>query len=176
MSYLYGVLCHFALDRCCHPYIGRKEQENVSHSAIEASFDRYLLIQDGLDPFTHKVTGHLHPSEHYAAVIAPFYPPLTTREVYDAQKSMIFYLDALVCKGVKRAALETAMDAAGQGKLRDMLIPYSRDPRCADSDDIIYEHYREALAMARKMLRELAACVRGQGELGPGFDHTFGEE
>ena len=49
-SYLYGVLCHFALDRCCHPYVAVKEHDGVSHSTIEASFDRYLMLKDGLDP------------------------------------------------------------------------------------------------------------------------------
>ena len=31
LAYLYGVLCHFTLDRECHPYVARTEQTGVSH-------------------------------------------------------------------------------------------------------------------------------------------------
>ena len=112
LSYLYGVLCHFALDRCCHPYVAEKELQGVSHSTIESSFDRYLLIRDGLDPVTHKVTAHLHPSRKSAGVIALFYPFLTVEEVFQAENHMLLFLNALIAKGPKRRALLRAMNLA----------------------------------------------------------------
>lgn len=175
LSYLFGVLCHFALDRECHPYVGRKEKTGVSHSAIEASFDRCLMEKDGLEPVTHRVTRHLLPSRESAAVIAPFYAPLTADEVFRAEKSMVFYLNLLVARGLKRSALLTVMKLAGQEAMGDMFIPLTPDPRCRDSDEILCGRYGDALALYPGLQKELAGLLAGTGSLGPGFDHTFGE-
>lgn len=175
LAYLYGVLCHFTLDRECHPYVGQKEKTGVSHSAIEASFDRYLMEQDGLEPVTHRVTRHLHPSAETAAVIAPFYPPLTEQEVYQAEKSMCFYLNLLVASGIKRKGLLAAMSLAGKTSMGDMFVPLQPNPDCADSDALLFAHYREATVLYPTLFAELTDYLHGQGDFGPGFDHTFGE-
>ena len=175
LSYLYGVLCHFALDRECHPYIGRKEKEQVSHSAIEASFDRFLMVRDGLDPVTHNCVAHLHPSKTSAAVIAPFYSPVTEQELFEAQKQMLFFLKALIAKGPKRAMLLAAMKVAGKPHLGDLFVPYTPNPKCVDSDLRIYHLYEGAVPLAVTLIEEFSAAMAGTGRLGHGFDHTFGE-
>lgn len=175
LSYLYGVLCHFTLDRESHPYVGQKEKTGVSHSAIEASFDRYLMEKDGLDPVTHRVTRHLIPSEASAQVIARFYPPLDGETVRKAEKSMVLVLNLLVAKGVKRSILLGAMKLAGKAHLGDMFVPLQPNPACTDSDEKLYECYEGALELAKTLFVELEAALAGQGDLGPGFDHTFGE-
>lgn len=46
-AYIYGFLCHFALDRECHGYISAKiRQSGIRHAEIEVEFDRYLLVHD----------------------------------------------------------------------------------------------------------------------------------
>ncbi len=43
-AYIYGVICHFALDSECHPYVEKMIHESgISHSEIEMEFDRLLL-------------------------------------------------------------------------------------------------------------------------------------
>ncbi len=45
-AYLYGFICHFALDHSCHPYIEKKIKESgVTHAEIEVEFDRMLLAK-----------------------------------------------------------------------------------------------------------------------------------
>ncbi len=175
LAYLYGVLCHFTLDRECHPYVGEKEKTGVSHSAIEASFDRHLMEKDGLEPVTHRVTQHLHPSRDSAAVIAPFYPPLTEQEVYQAEKSMRFYLNLLIASGLKRRGLLAAFRLVGKPSLGDMFVPLKQNPRCTDSDAALFDRYQGALELYGTLSQELAAYLDGDAALGPGFDHTFGE-
>lgn len=176
LAYLYGVLCHFTLDRECHPYVGRKEETGVSHSAIEASFDRYLMEQDGLDPVTHKVTSHLHPTPASARVIAPFYAPIQKEEVYQAQRSMRFYLNLLVASGPKRKLLLSGMNLAGKPSMGDMFVPLHPNLACADSDEILFAHYQSALGLYQSLFAELNALLEGDADaLGCGFDHTFGE-
>lgn len=47
-AYLYGFICHFALDHSCHPYIEKKIKESgVTHAEIEVEFDRMLLAKRG---------------------------------------------------------------------------------------------------------------------------------
>ena len=124
---------------------------------------------------THKVTAHLRPSRESAAVIADFYPPLSVQKVYHAEKEMRFILNGLIAKGAKRTVLLAGMKLTGLGKLGDLFIPYEQVPGCVDSDEILYRHYEEALALAEILFRELETVLRGEGDFGPGFDHTFGE-
>ena len=43
--YIYGVICHFALDSECHPYIEKMIRESgISHCELEMEFDRYLAL------------------------------------------------------------------------------------------------------------------------------------
>lgn len=177
LSYLFGVLCHFALDRECHPYVGKKEKTGASHSEIEASFDRFLMKQDGLDPLRHRPTGHLLPSRRSSLVIAEFYPPLTGKEIFEAEKSMVFYLNSLVVPpGFRRTALLTAMKAAGKGSLGDLLIPVGQNPKCRDSDEMLWTLYQGALPLLETMANELFSHIQDGSPLGLGFAHTFGEE
>ena len=177
LSYLLGVLCHFALDRECHPYVAEKEQTGASHSEIESSFDRYLMEKDGLDPLRHKVTKHLIPSLSSALVIADFYPPLTAKEIYHTEKSMVFYLNGLIAPpGPKRKAILAGLKAAGHAATGDMMIPLRQNPKCWDSDKILWGHYQDALKLIETLRQELFAYIRDGSPLGLSFYHTFGAE
>lgn len=49
VSFSAGYLLHYLLDARCHPYVYQVvEQGRLSHFALEAEFDRYLLARDGL--------------------------------------------------------------------------------------------------------------------------------
>jgi hypothetical protein len=48
-----GFLCHFALDCACHPFVLRNCGPGQSHAAMETSFDRMLMLRDGIDPHRH---------------------------------------------------------------------------------------------------------------------------
>lgn len=74
LAYIYGFICHFALDSTCHGYIDEKiAQSGVSHTEIEVEFDRSLMIEDGKDPVRQDLTKHIVPSMENASVIAPFF-------------------------------------------------------------------------------------------------------
>ena len=74
-AYVYGFICHFALDATCHGYIDDKIAESgISHTEIEVEFDRSLMIADGKNPITNRLTDHIIPSETNAEIISPFFP------------------------------------------------------------------------------------------------------
>lgn len=175
LSYLTGVVCHFSLDRECHPYVGEKEKTGVSHSAIEASFDRYLMDMDGLDPLHHKVTGHLHPTPESARVISEFYPGTSTTDILACQRYMVFCLDLLALPpGARRTALKRGLTLTGMGSTKDMLITEVPNLQCEDSDRLLLSHYADALRLAPELIRQLIACYHSGAPLGTGYDHTFG--
>lgn len=79
LSYLYGFLCHFALDSACHGYVGQMERLGVGHSILETQLDRAFLVEDRLDPTRVNPVGHLQPTAEHARIIAAFFPQLTAR-------------------------------------------------------------------------------------------------
>lgn len=102
LSYIYGVLNHFALDVTCHKYVDEKIKESgVSHAEIEVEFDRYLMLLDGLNPVKHSLTGHIRSTKENAGVITGFYTGTTEQEVLKAlrkiakeDKKVLFFLIA----------------------------------------------------------------------------------
>lgn len=102
LSYVYGVLNHFALDVTCHKYVDEKIKESgVSHAEIEVEYDRYLMLLDGLNPVKHSLTGHIRPTKENAGVITGFYTGTTEQEVLKAlrkiakeDKKVLFFLIA----------------------------------------------------------------------------------
>ena len=82
LAYLYGVLCHFALDVRCHGLIGEKMvQSGLSHAEVEVELDRALLTRDGFAPASAHLVGHIVPTHRNAAVIEKFYPGVSAAEV-----------------------------------------------------------------------------------------------
>ena len=110
-AYVYGFLCHFALDTLSHDYVAEKEAASgLSHARIESELERALMLRDGLDPASYRPTGHMVPSEENAAVIADFFPEVTQEQVLDSLRGMVFYLDLLVApSALKRWVIFTAL-------------------------------------------------------------------
>ena len=114
-SYLYGFICHFALDSECHPYIeDRINQSGIAHTKIEGEFDRMLLVEDGKDPVRQSLVPHIHPTEENSEVIAAFFPNTTPDQVKAALEDMLKYNDLLVCPGwLKRHLVIRALKKSG---------------------------------------------------------------
>lgn len=82
LAYIYGFICHFALDSTCHGYIDEKiARSGVSHTEIEVEFDRSLMIEDGKDPVRQDLTKHIVPSMENASLIAPFFQGAEPKQV-----------------------------------------------------------------------------------------------
>ena len=89
-AYIYGFICHFALDSECHPYVEKMIQvSGISHSEIEMEFDRLLMKEDYINPVRHLSTGHIHPSRENGEVIALFYQDLTPQIIEKCMKKYL---------------------------------------------------------------------------------------
>ena len=124
LAYVYGFLCHFALDVGCHGYIGEQiAATGITHSEIEAELDRELMAMDGLNPIRHRVTGHLKATEENAAVIKDFFRDVDTKQMKKCIRDMITILNFLVApsKG-KRRFICSMLKLAGHPELGKLII------------------------------------------------------
>lgn len=175
-AYAYGVLCHFALDVTCHPYVEEKIQRSgVSHTEIEVEFDRKLMLLDGLDPVTHVLTAHIHPQMRWAEVIAPFYPGVMPRQVEKALRSMIFLNKLLLAKNpVKRKIIYGILSLTGNyPEMHGLVVNPEGNPICRDSNERLCELYSQAERLAEEMIDRFEDFLTGKAELPPIFEYNF---
>lgn len=164
-AYLYGFLCHFALDVACHGYIDEKiTQSGVSHAEIEGEFDRYLLVQEGKDPLTEDLIASVHPTKEAASVIRHYFPATSKEEIWEALRSMVFYHHLLYAPTrAKRTILYTGLKLLGQYEhLHGHIINERPNPACADSNRILWERMQEAVPQAVALITSYRDTVRGK--------------
>lgn len=179
-AYIYGYLCHFALDYVCHGYVGEQmEKTGLSHYEIEAEYDRRLLIMDGYDkPVWVCVTKHLHPSWENAEVIADFYEEVSVKQVYQSLKGMVFFLNLLRApsKG-KRKFVFGAMKAVGiYKKMHGLVMNYEENPQCTETTDEMVRRFEPAVCLAAKLIEEYETYLKQGGTLSETFAYNFESE
>lgn len=176
-AYIYGVICHFALDSECHPYIEKMIQtRGISHSEIEMEFDRFLLKGDYINPVRYLATGHIHPSRENGEVIAPFYEELTAENIEKTLKGMIFYHKLLHAPGMlKRKVLFGGMKIAGMYKsMSGMVMSLEPNPECREYCQFLKKLYSGAVPLAAGLIIRYQKALFEGDELPERFHRTFG--
>lgn len=175
-SYLYGVICHFALDTTCHGYIAEKiAKSGISHTEIEVEFDRALLIADGLNPITQPLTEHIKTSEEFGDVIHSFFPPVSGAEVITALKGMIHNNNLLIAPShFKRSIIYLILFLSGNYKeMRGLIVNYHENPSCRDSTEMLMQLYQKAKITALALIREYEYSVNEDIPLNPIYQYNF---
>ena len=177
LSYLYGFLCHFALDSFCHPYVeAQMERTGIAHMELEAEFDRMLMIHDGLNPLSHFPAGHIIPSTGNAETIASFFPSLTPRQIHTALHSMLACNRLLLAPHLpKRILIQTVFALSGNASsMRGVMIPLRADPACRESNRKLGRLYHKALPAAAGLIRNYRRFTEGKEPLDASLQLTFG--
>ena len=176
-AYLYGVICHFALDSECHPYVEKMIYESgISQSAIEMEFDRLLLKEDYMNPVRYLAVKHIHPTKENGAVIAPFFEDLTADTVQKALKGMISYHKLLLAPGtVKRKILFAGMKVSGQyDSLHGMVMSLEPNPACKEYCRLLKRLFAGAVSLAAGLIIRYQKVLFEGDELPERFQRTFG--
>lgn len=179
LAYIYGFICHFALDSICHPYVEELcEIGPISHSELEAEFDRVLLEKDGFDPLSHKVTGHITSGSETVNAIAPFFPEVSKRQIKTTLKSMKFFLDILVApNGAKRNLINTVLKISGNYEsLHTLLMNLEPNPECEKSNQRLMGLYQQSIPLAIRLITNFDAYLNDAAPLDNAFQHTFGKD
>lgn len=177
LSYLYGFLCHFALDSVCHPYVeAQVKRTEIAHMELEAEFDRMLMIHDGLNPLSHFPAGHIIPSRRNAAAIAPFFPSVTAGQIQDTLQSMLICNRLLLAPHLpKRLLIHAVFALSGNASsMRGVMIPMHADPACRESNRRLGELYHKALPLAADLIRNYRLFTEGGEKLSSSLRLTFG--
>lgn len=175
-AYLYGYLCHFALDSEAHPLVGAKlaRSPEVTHTETESSFDRLLLEREGKDPLSADLTSHIHPSAWLADIAAAYYG-LPVQKTKKALKSILFYNRLLRAPHLaKRRAICLVLRLTGNYReIHGMMIPYERDERCKDSDGALSKAFERAVPKAHELIASYETYLRGEGEMSPLLNRNY---
>ena len=179
LSYLYGFLCHFALDSFCHPYVeAQVRRTGIAHMELEAEFDRRLMLHDGLEPLSHFPAGHIIPSVRNARLIAAFFEKEggTPQEILRTLRSMLVCSRLLTAPHLpKRLAIETVFAASGKSaSMRGVMIPLHADPACVRSNKRLGRLYRLALPAAADLIRSYRLYAEGKEGLNDLLLRPFG--
>ena len=154
-AYLYGFLCHFALDSACHGYVGQMEALGVGHSLLETQLDRSYLVEDRLDPERVNPTGHLKPSPEAARVIATFFPQVTEREVEASVRDMIRVQQLLLpTSQAKRAMLQGAARFLKKDFVAEMVMTARESQACRQMVARLRAMYEAALPVAVSLIED----------------------
>lgn len=176
-AYLYGVICHFALDSECHPYVEKMIRvSGIGHSEIEMEFDRFLLKEDYINPVRYLGIGHIHPTRENGTVIAPFYEELTPEEIEQSLKGMIFYHKLLHAPGsLKRKILFGGMKLTGKyDSMHGMVMSLEPNPKCREYCQILKKLYSGAVPLAAGLIIRYQKVLFEGAELPERFQRTFG--
>lgn len=178
--YIYGFLCHFALDRTCHPVVEEWIQRTgVTHSEIESEFDRALMIHDGYNPLSHRPANHISPDIKEAAVIQHIFSDFSTAQIQEALRSTRFYNNFFVAPGrPKRTAVRMLLKLVGKwDTLGGLMINIQPNEKCRESTRRLIRSYDRAVGMAVDMITEMyQAFETGILVLDEKYAHTFEAE
>ena len=176
LAYIYGFICHFALDSTCHGYIDEKiAQSGVSHTEIEVEFDRSLMIEDGKDPVRQELTKHIVPSMENVEVIAHFFPGTEPKQVKKALKGMIRNNQLLLApSGLKRKMIYAILRLSGNYKeMHGLLVNFKANPACKDSTEKLHQMYAVAENRAVMLIDEYGKYMTKEVALNTLYNYTF---
>lgn len=176
-AYIYGFICHFALDSECHKYIEKMIQvSGITHSELEMEFDRFLLEEDFIRPETYFAAKHISPSMENAQVIAPFFEDLPAETVKKSLSSMITYHKLLLApKAAKRKFLFGAMRVLGKyDSMHGMVMSETANLECQEYCQLLRKLYAGAVPIAAGLIIKFQKLLFQEEELPVRFHETFG--
>ncbi|MBU5486907.1 zinc dependent phospholipase C family protein [Clostridium sp. MSJ-8] len=179
IAYIYGFICHFALDVTCHGYIDEKiSQSGISHTEIEAEFDRALLIKNGFNPIKHKLTTHINPSLDNSKIISDFFSNITDKDIQKSLKSMIFYNKLLIAPShLKRNIIYSLLRLTGNyEEMHGLIINYEKNFDCLDSTKKLFQLYEKAIVLAIDLINEYDNHLYKNSYLNDIYKYNFGSE
>lgn len=176
-AYIYGMICHYALDSECHPYIEKMiHKSGNSHNEVEMEFDRMLMVEDKINPIKHLSTRHVHPTFKIAKIIAPFFEAINPKRMQKILKSMIFYHKLFLAPGkLKRRLLFLWMKKVGKYEaLHEIVISIEPNEKCRDYCILLKDIYTRSVLLAADLILEYQNRLDNQKELSERFNKSFG--
>lgn len=173
--YLWGFLCHFALDWHCHSYIDAAAAGGPGHLAMEADFDRALLAESGLPVCDRSIAGCIRPSWSNARLISGLFPGTSARQLHGAMTTMRLNQWFLSNQHpLVRGLVSTALKLSGcQETFGSMLLYSQPNPGCEESSRQLKERYIQAQDTAERLIEAFRDSARGLRDYDPLYQWNF---
>lgn len=176
-AYLYGFICHFALDSTCHPYIEKiTHTTGISHSEIETELDRSFMLMDHLDINSYIPIEHIHATDFNSHIIAPCFDTVSEQEVKAALKGMITSHKLLHAPDrVKRNLLYAGLKLTGHfDSMQGLIMKPQPDSQCKKYCLLLQNLYTEAVTTASSLIQQYNNVLEHDAPLSLRFHMTFG--
>lgn len=172
LSYLYGLLSHYALDSHCHPVVNAVAAEGkVGHTELETEFDRYLLTVDGKIPACHfDLSDRIRLTRGECATAAAYFPPTSPTAIGMCVRHMAWVNHALA--GKNRERLEKIFRLGGRSAAQ-MVMSRDPNPNCQYLNEPLLALYEKAMADYPILADQLTDCIENEKPLGEEFAPTF---
>ena len=167
LSYLMGLICHYALDARCHPYVNGRSRTSADHLRMEAAYDRHILSQSGSAGPRYLL---IPASGLDFEAIGTLWPGMDADTVKACIKSMRFYTRLVDRKGLT-LLLETA--AGKRGAFSPMSLPRRVPPQQRENVRRLDELYAEALEECPEKIRAACAAIGAPPRRLRGFDLNY---
>ena len=177
IAYLYGFVCHFALDSVCHPEVAAQMKEHsLSHTAVEAAFEREMLLRDQKEPVRAVIADHIRATQENISAVSA-YCGVTPCEAKKCIRSMVRSSRLLRAPdALRRAILRFALRIAGSRSVIDMIIPERDTPKKKAAAQALSAAYERALGVAVALLENFRAFLAGEATLDERFSSNFDTE
>jgi hypothetical protein len=153
LSYLMGLICHYTLDSCCHPYVNGNSRDITDHHRMEAAYDRHIITRHG---FTEPRQLLAYPAGLDWNAAASLWPGMSAGILRKCLKSRRFYTRLLDHKRIL-LLLERAMGK--RGAYSCMCLPGTVPQEQAGHVRRLDELYFKALARAPEKIRTACAAM-----------------
>lgn len=176
LAYLWGFLCHFALDFHCHPYIDAAEAAGgPGHLAMEADFDRSLLEEAGLPIDDASTACHIKLSRKNARLIHALFPGISARQLHMAAATMGLNQRLLSSqRPLVRGLVTAALKLFGRyEKLGLMMLHPQPDPRCTESSRQLAACFAQAQDTALRLMEAFQASAQGLQSYDPLYQYNY---
>lgn len=176
-AYLIGFVCHYALDKVCHPYVEKVHSlQQVSHTELETDLDRNFMLMDGLDPMKHFPILHIAPTEENSRIIQHFFANLTVEEVQACLQGMIDVTKFFHAPTEERLQelYQLLRDNNCFGPMHGLIMKANESPYSPQYYPLFQRLYDEAVPLGVRLINNFVDYLETGAALVPEFHFTFG--
>jgi hypothetical protein len=138
-------------------------------------FDRRLLVHDGKDPLSTRLTDGFVPSPWNTAVILQFYPDTNYADLYAALVSTVIVNEIFLCPGkLKRKLVHFLINIFGINKNSwHHVMSEHPAPQCVETNRILAGFYKSAVDKAVLLCTDFEKCARGEKDWDELYMYNF---
>lgn len=163
-SYLIGLICHYVLDKNCHPYVNViMDETDCGHIEIEGAFEHKLLVEDGYAPESFPMHHLIPTKESVAESMSPFYNQISTYTIHASLKWMYIIKKFFVAPHkVKRICIDLLMHATFHYKsLYGHVVEPDSNPKCEHHLDYLYKLFENSATEAVYLIQNFNNALYG---------------